>query len=67
VFATLATSFSNLATNIWYGWSDSSGSSWTFGSTPVFAGSANQVVWDYPSIGVDASGRIVIGAVEAVW
>lgn len=48
--------------NVWYGFSnDSLGSSWTISSTPVF--SATTADWDYPSIGVDASGRVIVGAV----
>lgn len=49
--------------NVWYGYStDGSGTSWVFKSTPVF--SSSRATWDYPSIGVDASGRIVVGAVS---
>ena len=65
VFATLANEFQG--GSIWYGWSsDAYGSSWAFGSA-VFASIPNQVRWDYPSIGVDASGRIIIGAVKFVY
>lgn len=50
--------------NIWYGYSnDSAGSSWTFRTSPAMAATISYG-WDYPSIGVDAAGRIVIGAVQ---
>ncbi len=49
--------------NVWYGYSnDSSGTSWTFRPTAVFPSSTG--TWDYPSIGVDVSGRIIVGAVR---
>ena len=56
------------STNIWYGYStDATGTAWVFGNQngsgvaqPVFTLSE----WDYPSIGVDASGRVIIGAVN---
>ena len=49
--------------NVWYGFSsDSSGTSWTFKSTAIFPSSLG--TWDYPSIGVDASGRVIVGAVR---
>jgi hypothetical protein len=50
--------------NVWYGYSmDSSGTSWVFGNNnqPIF--SASTADWDYPSVGVDASGRVIVGAV----
>jgi hypothetical protein len=49
---------------VWYGHStDSTGTSWVFGNNqqPIFSSGAGN--WDYPSIGVDASGRIIAGAV----
>ena len=50
--------------NVWYGYSnDSQGSSWTFKSIPLMFGSST-VSWDYPSIGVDATGRVIVGAVK---
>ncbi len=50
--------------NIWYGYSnDSVGSSWTFRTSPAMAATVTYG-WDYPSIGVDATGRIVIGAAQ---
>ena len=54
------------AGSVWYGSSsDSSGASWTFDQTAVFAGNfSGGIGWDYPSIAVDASGRIIIGAVK---
>lgn len=49
--------------NVWYGYSnDAAGTSWTITAAPVF--SAATADWDYPSIGVDASGRVIIGAVR---
>jgi hypothetical protein len=51
--------------NIWYGHStDSSGSQWVFANNgqPVFSASGSD--WDYPSIGVDSSGRIIVGGVN---
>ncbi|HEV3317528.1 MAG TPA: hypothetical protein VG488_11180, partial [Candidatus Angelobacter sp.] len=56
--------------NIWYGYStDSSGSQWVFGNKdgngvpqPVFSASGSD--WDYPSIGVDSTGRVIIGGVN---
>jgi len=64
VFATLADEFEG--GSIWYGWSDAYGSSWIFGPTPAFSSVYNQVRWDYPSIGIDATGRVIIGAVKYV-
>jgi len=46
--------------NVWYGYYDSTGTHWT--ATPIF--SSTSATWDYPSIGVDALGRIIIGAVH---
>jgi hypothetical protein len=54
--------------NIWYGYSTSaSGTQWVFGNQngsgvaqPVFPFAR----WDYPSIGVDSSGRVIVGAVN---
>lgn len=49
--------------NVWYGYStDSSGTNWIFQPAAVFPSSTG--FWDYPSIGVDASGRIIMGAVN---
>lgn len=49
--------------SIWYGYSsDSSGTAWTFTSTAVFPAATGD--WDYPSIGVDGAGRVIIGAVK---
>ena len=58
----------DLDENLWYGYStDSSGTTWAFGNQngsgiaqPVFTSS----FWDYPSVGVDSSGRIIIGGVD---
>jgi hypothetical protein len=49
--------------NVWYGYSNADGTAWTV-SKIVLPGSFSSAGWDYPSIGVDASGRIVIGAVS---
>ena len=38
-------------------------SSWVF-QTKVVDGTTVQAGWDYPSIGIDSSGRIIIGAVS---
>jgi hypothetical protein len=51
------------APNVWYGYSNSAGTIWTVNSI-VLPGNFSTAGWDYPSIGVDASGRIVIGAVS---
>jgi hypothetical protein len=66
VFTAVAQDRSTSAFNIYYGWSnDSSGSSWTVSSNVVFAGSSDQSLkWDYPSIGVNANGWVIIGAVK---
>ena len=69
VFALLGVSTTSNPT-IWYGYStDSTGSQWAFGnknsqgvSQPVFVVTSGD--WDYPSIGVDASGRVIIGGVD---
>ena len=69
VFTALALSPTTIPT-IWYGYStDSIGSNWVFGNKnaqgiaqPVFSASAGD--WDYPSIGVDSTGRVVIGGVN---
>lgn len=53
--------------SIWYGYStDSSGTQWVYGNQdgsgapqPVATGD-----WDYPSIAVDSSGRVIIGGVN---
>lgn len=50
--------------NVWYCYStDANGTSWLVGNSgqPVISSNATYM-WDYPSIGVDASGRIVVGA-----
>lgn len=48
---------------VWYGYStDSTGTSWVSTSTAIFPAGAGD--WDYPSIGVDGSGRVIIGAVK---
>ena len=52
--------------SVYFGYSsDDAGTSWVFGNNgqPVLGGS---VTWDYPSVGVDASGRIIVGAVQFV-
>ncbi len=49
--------------NIWYGYStDAYGSGWVAGNSgaPVFSATTGN--WDYPSIGVDSGGRIIIAA-----
>lgn len=56
--------------NVWYGYStDATGVSWAFGNKdslgnpqPVFAAASSN--WDYPSIGVDSAGRVIIGSVN---
>ncbi len=58
------------APSIWFGYStDASGGQWAFrqnavmaSSTTVSDNSTTTVTWDFPSIGVDASGRIIVGA-----
>lgn len=65
VFVALDTPCSGCAHNVWYGYStDSSGSSWVFGNStqPIFSSGAAD--WDYPSVGVDSSGRVIAGAVK---
>ncbi len=55
----------NVPHNVWYGYStDSSGTAWVFGNNgqPIF--SASIAAWDYPSVGVDATGRVIAGAVR---
>jgi hypothetical protein len=50
--------------NVWYGHStDASGTAWVIGNNgqPVMSASGAGI-WDYPSIGADASGRVIIGA-----
>ncbi len=54
------TTLDGMGGGVWYGYYDSMGTHWT--PTPVFPSSSGN--WDYPSIGVDASGRIIIGAVR---
>ena len=50
--------------NVWYGYStDASGSQWVFGNKGKAVFSSGAADWDYPSIGVDATGRVIIGAV----
>ena len=57
--------------NVWFGYSnDSAGTSWTIRSTAALVGGFNPSTgqffnWDYPSIGVDSGGRIIIGAVAS--
>lgn len=49
--------------NVWYGYSnDPLGNTWSFSTTPVFSATTGN--WDYPSIGVDGSGRVIVGAVQ---
>ena len=68
VFTLLGTGSS--PANVWYGHStDATGTQWMFGNRntqgtpqPVIPGAG--ISLDYPSIGVDASGRIIIGAWE---
>lgn len=51
---------------MWYGYStDSTGTSWVVQSIAL-SGSFSSGGWDYPSIGVDASGRIIVGGVSIV-
>jgi hypothetical protein len=50
--------------SIWYGYStDSTGTAWVVVTTAALPGTQSPGGWDYPSIGVDASGRIIVGAV----
>ncbi len=58
--------------DVWYAYStDANGSAWTGWVDPFVAGTVpagapagcGGANWDYPSIGVDASGRVIIGAV----
>jgi hypothetical protein len=52
---------------IWYGHStDATGTSWVFGNNqqPIFSSGTGN--WDYPSIGVDGSGRIIVGATKII-
>lgn len=63
VFVCLDNGSSSANSNVWYGYStDQNGTAWVVGNggRPVFA--ASLASWDYPSVGVDASGRIVVGA-----
>ncbi len=63
-FVFVALDFS-IAHNIWYGYStDSSGTAWVFGNNgqPIF--SSSEANWDYPSVGVDAAGRVIAGRVR---
>ncbi len=54
--------------SVWFGISTcSAGSAWMFRRTRVFEGSAlPYVTWDFPSVAVDGSGRIIVGAVAFV-
>jgi hypothetical protein len=58
--------------SVWYGYSnDSGGTSWTVVNVAPFVGGENiqglgAANWDYPSVAVDASGRVIIGAVYFV-
>lgn len=50
--------------SVWYGYStDAHGTSWVV-QTKVFSGTFSSAGWDYPSIGADASGHIIMGAVS---
>ncbi len=49
--------------NVWYGYSNSAGTTWVVSSI-VLPATFSPAGWDYPSIGVDASGRIITGAVS---
>ena len=52
--------------NVWYGYStDATGTAWVV-SGIAFPNTFSSAGWDYPSIGVDASGRIIVGAVSYV-
>ncbi len=65
-------SFSGPQNSIWYGYStDASGTSWVFGNTDPLTGAPRPVMasdatvhWDYPSVGVDGLGRIIVGAAK---
>ena len=51
--------------DVWYGYStDSTGTSWVVKSIVFQGNGSSGATWDYPSIGVDGSGRIIIGAVS---
>lgn len=51
--------------SVWYGYStDATGTSWVFGNNGQAVFSSSAAIWDYPSIGADASGRIIVGAVK---
>ena len=52
------------SSSIWFGYYNSATSSWVVGNggAPVLSSSIG--FWDYPSIDVDASGRIIIGAMN---
>lgn len=50
--------------NVWYGYSsDAHGSSWSV-QTIAFSGTFSTGGWDYPSVGVDPLGNIIVGAVS---
>ena len=51
-------------TNVWYGYSNEAVTEWTIVSSPVLSGLEGD--WDFPSCGVDTSGRIGIGAVSKI-
>jgi len=59
--------FDALTTTIWYAYSNSTGTAWTFSNPPPFPGGANLGCgpggWDYPSVTVDKTGRVIVGAV----
>jgi hypothetical protein len=58
VFAALDVTAGNA--NVWYGYSNNNfGLTWSVVGSPLPSSMGN---WDYPSIGVDASGRVIIGA-----
>jgi hypothetical protein len=63
VFVVLENRPNNL-NSVWYGYStDDQGTSWVLGNSGRPVISANGTYWwDYPSIGVDGYGRIIIGA-----
>lgn len=54
------------ASDVWYGCATcGSGGTWGTTNSPAMQSDpANGIDWDYPSIGIDANGRIIIGAVR---
>ena len=63
VYVLVAEDFS-LNKNLYYGWSDSSGNSWTPPAMVLAGDELGQLRWDYPSVAIASDGRVIIGAVK---